>query len=90
MVSARLRIVPIVSAAQVSRTIRRRQAQVEERARSLASRHGWDVAKLETLSVDASKFKRSARYKVDVKSRSLVEIVERKVWVGKSPLRRKR
>ena len=65
------------------------QSQVEERARSLASRHGWDIEKLETLSVDPSKLKRGARYRVDVKSRSLVEIVEPKMWVGKSPLRRK-
>jgi hypothetical protein len=40
------------------------QAQVEERARSLAARHGWDVSKLETLSIDPAKFRRGIRIKV--------------------------
>jgi hypothetical protein len=50
------------------------QAQVEDRARSLATRHGWDVAKLETLSIDPAKFKKGVRLRVDVKSRELVEL----------------
>ena len=65
------------------------QAHVEQRARALATRHGWDVAKLEALSVDASKFKRGARYKVDVKSRSLIEMPEPKMNALKSRLRLK-
>jgi hypothetical protein len=65
------------------------QAHVEQRARALATRHGWDVAKLETLSVDPSKFRRGARYNVDVKSRSLVEIAEPKMKARKNPLRLK-
>jgi len=64
------------------------QAEVEERARSLAARHGWDVTQLETLSIDPAKFRRGIRVKVDVRSRSLVELppVELK---HKSPLRTK-
>lgn len=50
------------------------QAQVDERARLLAARHGWDVTKLETLSVDPARFRRGVRLKVDVKSRSLIEL----------------
>jgi hypothetical protein len=63
------------------------QAQVEERARSLALRHGWNVAKLETLSSDPAGFKRGVRLKVEVKSRSLVEL-PRLEWEFKRPLRK--
>lgn len=65
------------------------QADVEQRARTLATRHGWDVEKLETLSVDPSKLKQRARYKVDVKSRSLVEMAEPKLKPPESHLRLK-
>lgn len=62
------------------------QQQVEERTRSLAARHGWDVTKLETMSIDPGRFRRGVRLKVDAKSRSLIELppVELKM---KSPLR---
>ena len=64
-----------------------RQVHVDQRARTLASRNGWDVAKLETLSVDMSTFKQGARYRVDVKSRSLAEIPEPHMTAPNSPLR---
>ena len=50
------------------------QAHVEERARTLAARFGWDLTKLETLAVDAGKFKQGSRFKVHAGSRSLVEV----------------
>ena len=50
------------------------QAHVEERARQLAAQCGWDVANLETLSVDPERFGKGSRFKVDVKSRSLREV----------------
>jgi hypothetical protein len=64
------------------------QKQVEERARALAERHGWDVTKLETMSIDPAKFRRGVRLKVDAKSRSLIELppIELKV---RNPLRSK-
>ena len=62
------------------------QQQVEERARSLAARHGWDVEKLETLSIDPAKFRRGVRLKVDTNLRSLVELPPVEVKV-KSSLR---
>jgi bifunctional ADP-heptose synthase (sugar kinase/adenylyltransferase) len=63
------------------------QTHVEQRARELAIRHGWDIAKLETISVDASKLKPGAKYIVDVKSRSMVETEERMAKRPASPLR---
>ena len=63
------------------------QADVEQRARKLATRHGWDIGKLETLSVDASKFKKGVKYKIDVKSRSLLEVEEPRRRPRNSPLR---
>ena len=62
------------------------QQQVEERARSLAARHGWDVTKLETLSIDPARFRRGVRLKVDAKSRSLIEVPPAELKT-KSPLR---
>ncbi|HKS73648.1 MAG TPA: hypothetical protein VJQ82_10665 [Terriglobales bacterium] len=64
------------------------QTEVEERARSLAARHGWDVTKLETMSIDPARFRRGVRLKVNAKSRSLVELppVELKM---KNPLRKR-
>jgi hypothetical protein len=50
------------------------KAHVEERARELAMRHGWDVSKLKTLHVDHTKLKKGARYRVDHKSRTLVQL----------------
>lgn len=65
------------------------QAYVEERARTLATQHGWDIEKLETLSVDPSKLNERARYKVDVRSRSLIEMAEPKLKPPESHLRLK-
>src|SRR5712691_8826766 len=50
------------------------QAHVEERARKLAAHCGWDLTKLETLAVDPEKFGKGSRFRVEVKSRSLLEI----------------
>ena len=65
------------------------QADVEQRARTLATRNGWDVEKLEMLSVDSSKLKERAKHKVDVKSRSLVEMERPKLKPPESHLRLK-
>ena len=65
------------------------KAHVEERARELATRHGWDVSKLKTLHVDHSKLKKGARYRVDPKSRVMVELPPQPMPQSQSPLRLK-
>jgi hypothetical protein len=66
------------------------KARVEERARELATQHGWDVSKLKTLHVDPVKLKKGSRYKVDPKKRALVELPPQPVPHIDSPLRLKR
>ena len=66
------------------------KAHVEERAKNMATRHGWDVTKLKTLHVDHSKLQKGARYAVDIKSRKLVELAQSAVPESSSPLRLKR
>jgi hypothetical protein len=65
------------------------KAHVEERARELATRHGWDVSKLKALHVDHSKLKKGARYRVDHKSRALVELPPPAMPRSDDPLRLK-
>jgi hypothetical protein len=65
------------------------KARVEERAKELATRHGWDISKLKILHVDHSKLKQGGRYKVDHKSRALVELPARPMPQSQSPLRRR-
>ena len=50
------------------------KAHVEERAREMATQHGWDVSKLRLLHVDHSGMKKGMRYRVDPKARKLVEV----------------
>ena len=69
---------------------KRSKAHVEERAREMATRHGWDVSKLKTLHVDHSKLKQGARYRVDPKMRALVELPAHPVPQSDSPLRLQR
>lgn len=66
------------------------KAHVEERAKEMATRHGWDIAKLKTLHVDHSTVKRGARYAVDPKSRKLVELPGPAMPTIDSPLHLKR
>ena len=66
------------------------KAYVEERAKEMATRHGWDISKLKTLHVDHSKLKKGGRYGVDHKSRALVELQPQPVPRSDSPLRLKR
>jgi hypothetical protein len=65
------------------------KTRLEVRAKELATQHGWDVSKLKTLHVDHSKMKKGARYRVDPKSRKLVEVPQ-EMPVSSSPLRLKR
>ena len=66
------------------------KAHVEERAKEMATLHGWDVSKLKTLHVDHSKLKKGTRYKVDPKLRKLVALTPQPVPPSDSPLRLKR
>src|SRR5262252_8483920 len=50
------------------------KAHVEERAREMAARHGWDVSKLKTLHVEHSTLQKGMRYKVDPKTRKAVGV----------------
>jgi hypothetical protein len=66
------------------------KAHLEERAKEMATRQGWDVTKLKTLHVDHSKLQKGARYGVDIKSRRLVELAKPPVPESSSPLRLRR
>ena len=50
------------------------KAHVEERAREMATQHGWDVSKLKVLHVDHSTLQKGMRYKVDPKARKLLGV----------------
>jgi hypothetical protein len=66
------------------------KAHVEERAKEMATRHGWDVSQLKTLHVDHSTLKKGARYQVDLKARKVVEMPMQPLPQTASPLRLKR
>ena len=66
------------------------KTHVEERAKEMATRHGWDVSKLKMLHVDHAKLKKGSRYMVDPKKRALVEMPPQAMPQSRSPLRRKR
>jgi hypothetical protein len=66
------------------------KAHVEERAKEMATRQGWDVSKLKTLHVDHSQLQKGRRYQVDPKLRKLVELPLQAMAVEDSPLRLKR
>src|SRR5215471_17694677 len=60
---------------------------VEERAKELATRHGWDVSKLKTLHVDHSKVRKGGRYQVELKTMQLKELAPVALPEVASPLR---
>ena len=66
------------------------KAHVEERAKEMATRHGWDVSKLKLQHVDHSTVKQGMRYRVDPKSRKLIELAPQRMPPVDSPLRLKR
>src|SRR5664279_613943 len=63
------------------------KAHVEERAKEMATRQGWDVTKLKTLHVDHSRLQKGACYGVDIKSRRLVQLAQPPMPVSPSALR---
>jgi hypothetical protein len=66
------------------------KAHVEERAREMATQHGWDVSKLKLLHVDHSKLQRGMRYQVDPKARKLVGAAMPRPALPSGPLRLKK